>query len=123
MTDPPAIYWMPDGPQAGFYIYAPGLGGRWRRTLSDHHGVHDWTVDELPVGARALYDYDTVAEAIDQYRDTLLQTQEAIREDGDRHDPHEQARAEVLTELVDSEGYAIMRADERAALARGKAVQ
>jgi len=118
--DPPAIYWIPEGPHAGFYIYAPGLGGRWRRTLSDHRGVHDWLVDALPEGAQALYDYDTVSMLIDQYRDTLLQTQEAIREDGDQRDAHTEARDEVLTELLESNEYAIIRADERVALARGE---
>lgn len=111
--DPPAVRWVPKGEHAGIYIYAPGLGGAWKRIVSDSTGVRDWTVESVPSGSQALYDYDTVATLLDDYRDTLLQHQEAIREDGDRSDAHESAKAEVLAELRDSEEYCVACADRR----------
>ena len=121
-TDPPAVRWVPEGEHAGFYIYAPALNG-WKRIFVTEVGVFDWTVVDPPEGSEGLYCYADVSDLIDQYRDTLLAHQEAIREDGDRRDAHDGAKAEVLTELVDAEDYAVTRADERYEMARRKVAE
>ena len=89
--DPPAVRWLPAGSDQGIYLYAPNLGGKWRRTAITQHGVRDETVDALPLGTEQLFCWADVCSVLHEYRD--------IRRDEGLADISGQRHAEILDEI------------------------
>ena len=119
-VDPPAIRWVPEGEHAGFYVYVPAWR-KWRRFGLNGVGepISIEPVAELPEGSEALYCYADVSALLDQYRGEITDDETAVTElGGITDDGHQRVKASVLTDLVDAEEYAVIRADERHEAAR-----
>jgi hypothetical protein len=119
-VDPPAIRWIPEGEHVGFYVYVP-CWGKWRRFGLNGAGepLGLKPVDALPEGSEALYCFTDVGHVLDAYRETIVEDDEAITESGGITDEgHERAKTSVLAELIGSEEYAVICADERYAQKR-----
>lgn len=94
---PPTVYWVPDGDDAGLYIWAPRTQ-RWMWIQVDvaNIGHACSAAAELPPGADAMATLTDVGHVLDFYRDQLPT---AVRPG---HDEHTAAKGDALAELAEA---------------------
>jgi hypothetical protein len=92
---PPAVYWVPDGDDAGLYIWTPHTQ-RWVWIEADASGCSTSLAAVLPQGAVAMVTVTDVGHVLDFYRDQLPS---AVRPG---HDEHTAARGDAMVELIEA---------------------
>lgn len=104
--DPPAVYWVPDGDDAGVYIYSP-KGPTWTRVNFDD-GVAFFG-DSCPPGAEQLFCWMDVRMILNEYRE--LRRDQGMTDISDQR--HNELLDEVWALMLDASDWPVVAADMR----------